>query len=49
VLGAGVSQGYQNSWMTPNFTTTPVAYSAPQAYQMAGYNAHDMEFAEFYD
>ena len=49
LLGAGVSQGYDNHWYMPDMTVTPTVYSAPQAYAMAGYGAKDMQFAEFYD
>ena len=49
LMGAGVSQGYENSWMTPEVTETPVKYSAPAAYRMAGYGPKDVQFAEFYD
>ena len=49
LLGAGVSQGYENSWLTPDFCQTATAFSAPAAYRMAGYGPKDVEFAEFYD
>lgn len=49
MLGCGVSQGYDNSWLTPELTETAVAYSAPAAYRMAGYGPKDFQFAEFYD
>ena len=49
LLGTGISQGYDTSWMNPDFTTTPVVYSAPAAYKMAGYGPKDFQFAEFYD
>jgi acetyl-CoA acetyltransferase len=49
LLGAGVAQGNENSWMTPDVCVTPTAYSAPAAYKMAGYGPTEMQFAEFYD
>jgi acetyl-CoA acetyltransferase len=49
LLGAGVAQGNENSWVTPDVCVTPTAYSAPAAYRMAGYGPQDMQFAEFYD
>ncbi|HWO74277.1 MAG TPA: thiolase family protein [Dehalococcoidia bacterium] len=49
LLGAGVSQGYDNHWYMPDMTITPTVYSAPKAYAMAGYGPKDMQFAEFYD
>jgi len=49
LLGAGVAQGYENSWLTPDFCQTATAFSAPAAYRMAGYGPKDFEFAEFYD
>jgi len=49
LLGTGISQGVEQSWMTPNFTTIPTAISAPRALEMAGYSFNDMQFAEFYD
>jgi acetyl-CoA acetyltransferase len=49
LLGAGVSQGYDNSWLTPDVCQTATAFSAPAAYRMAGYGPKDMQFAEFYD
>ena len=49
LLGAGLEQGAAAIWQTPNITTTPVSVSAPRAFQMAGYGASDMQFAEFYD
>jgi len=49
LLGAGVSQGYENSWLTPDFCQTATAFSAAAAYRMAGYGPKDVEFAEFYD
>jgi acetyl-CoA acetyltransferase len=49
LLGAGISQGYSQSWFNPDFCSTPVVYSAPAAYRMAGYGPKDFQFAEFYD
>jgi acetyl-CoA C-acetyltransferase len=49
LLGAGVSQGYDNSWLTPEFCQTATAFSAPAAYRMSGYGPKDFQFAEFYD
>jgi acetyl-CoA acetyltransferase len=49
LLGAGVSQGYDNSWLTPDPCQTATAFSAPAAYRMAGYGPKDFQFAEFYD
>jgi acetyl-CoA acetyltransferase len=49
LLGAGVAQGYDNSWLTPELCQTATAFSAPAAYRMAGYGPKDFEFAEFYD
>jgi len=49
LLGTGVSQGYDASFLKPDFTTTPTAISAPRAFEMAGYGMRDMQFAEFYD
>jgi acetyl-CoA acetyltransferase len=49
VLGAGVSQGYDNHWYMPDMTYTPTIYSAPKAYAMAGYGPKEMQFANFYD
>jgi acetyl-CoA acetyltransferase len=49
VLGCGVAQGYDNSWLTPDICQTATAFSAPAAYRMAGYGPEDMQFAEFYD
>jgi acetyl-CoA acetyltransferase len=49
MLGAGVSQGYDNHWYMPDMTYTPTIYSAPKAYAMAGYGPKEMQFANFYD
>jgi acetyl-CoA acetyltransferase len=49
LLGAGVAQGYDNSWLTPDPCQTATAFSAPAAYRMAGYGPKDCQFAEFYD
>lgn len=49
VLGAGVHQGYSNSWLNPNMLEVPVKIAAKSAYNMAGYGPKDMQFAEFYD
>jgi acetyl-CoA acetyltransferase len=49
VLGCGVAQGYDNSWLTPDLCQTATAFSAPAAYSMSGYGPKDMQFAEFYD
>jgi len=49
VLGAGLSNGYANSFWKPDQTTTPVRYSAASAFQKSGYSPKDMQFANFYD
>lgn len=49
VLGVGVHMGYASSWTNPQMTTLPVAISARSAFQMAGYSARDIQFAEVYD
>jgi acetyl-CoA acetyltransferase len=50
VLGAGAgATTHDVLWQEPRATTTPVAISAPRAFQMAGYGPRDMQFAEFYD
>ena len=49
LLGTGIAQGVEQSWLTPDFCTTPTAISAPRALEMAGYGIRDMQFAEFYD
>lgn len=49
LLGAGISQDFDNHYFNPDITVTPTVYSAPKAYAMAGYGPRDMQFAEFYD
>lgn len=50
ILGAGLGATDRDSvWQSPDMTTTPVAVSAPRAFNMAGYAPKDMQFAEFYD
>lgn len=49
LLGGGIGQMEMNIQHRPQMTLTPVHISAPQAYAMAGYGPHDIEFAEFYD
>src|SRR5437867_2730518 len=41
LLGAGVAQGYEHSWPTPDGCTTATACSAPAAYRMAGSGPKD--------
>lgn len=49
VLGAGLSQGYNVSWLNPDLLEVPCKYSSKAAYAMSGYGPKEMQFAEFYD
>ena len=49
VLGAGTALDDFGAYPKPEFTTSPVARSAPIAFAMSGYTPRDIQFAEFYD
>ncbi len=49
VLGAGVAVTHGAIWQLDRMTTSPVVYSAPKAFTMAGYKFSDTQFAQFYD
>ena len=50
ILGAGGSATTHDViWQESDITVTPVVHSAPKAFQMAGSNRGDMQFAQFYD
>lgn len=49
ILGMGLCQYPNPLWRNQYVTETATSYAAPSAYKMAGYNANDMQFAEFYD
>jgi acetyl-CoA acetyltransferase len=49
ILGSGVGTDPQTAWQRPVITETPVARSAPIAFEMSGYTPRDIQFAEFYD
>jgi len=49
VLGAGLSNGFANSFLKPDMLETPVRYSARSAFEMSGYAPKDVQFANFYD
>ena len=50
VLGAGYNtQPMGSAQGGDSLTETAVKISAPRAFRMAGYNPHDMQFAQFYD
>ncbi len=49
VLGVGTALDDFGAYPKPEFTTSPVARSAPIAFAMSGYTPRDIQFAEFYD
>lgn len=50
ILGVGGPATRHNAiWQEEDVTVSPVVLSAPEAFKMSGYNAKDMQFAEFYD
>ena len=50
LLGAGASAtDHDSPWQSPRLTTTPTAVTSRKAFEMAGYGAKDVQFAEFYD
>lgn len=49
VLGGGIGLDDFGGMQKPEITTSPVARSAPIAFNMSGYSPRDIQFAEFYD
>ncbi len=49
ILGAGLGTDPATAWQRPVITETPVARSAPTAFEISGYTPRDIQFAEFYD
>lgn len=49
ILGAGIEQAFEAYYLSEMFTVLPAKVSTARAFEMAGYNVKDMQFAEFYD
>lgn len=49
ILGAGIEQAFEAYYLSERFTVLPAKVSTARAFEMAGYNVKDMQFAEFYD
>jgi len=49
ILGSGIGQFWEHPWTEERMVVTGTSLSARRAFEMAGYNPDEMEFAEFYD
>ncbi|MEC8944773.1 MAG: thiolase family protein [Chloroflexota bacterium] len=49
ILGGGAAADPLTGWHRDKLTESPVARSAPLAFEMSGYTPRDMQFAQFYD